>query len=100
MPYGLSPAQLEALCAVFAAYPAVQAVWIYGSRARGDYRPGSDIDLCIFGEGLDLRMESQLYHALDDLLLPYHIDLALAHKLTNSPLLARIEQEGQWIYQS
>ncbi|MFN9945187.1 MAG: nucleotidyltransferase domain-containing protein, partial [bacterium] len=55
---------------VLAGFPEVEKAVLYGSRAKGNYKPGSDIDLTLFGEELDERVMSRLYWALDDLLLP------------------------------
>ena len=46
-PFGLPPATLDKLNSVFAQHNAIDSVVIYGSRAKGNYRPGSDIDLTI-----------------------------------------------------
>ena len=49
MQYGLSAQTLQKICDVFANYPQVEEAVLYGSRARGDYKNGSDIDLTLRG---------------------------------------------------
>jgi len=92
--YGLPPDQIEKIQAIFAKYPQVKRVLLYGSRAKGDYRNGSDIDLTLLGESLDLAVQFDLENELDDLLLPYKIDLSIFQHIDNPSLLAHIQQVG------
>jgi predicted nucleotidyltransferase len=93
--FGLTETTRYKINAVFARYPQCQAAILYGSRAKGNYHNGSDIDLTLIGEALGydelLRIETEL----DDLLLPYQIDLSLHQQLTNPDLLAHIQRVGQ-----
>ena len=81
---GLPPEASARLLAVLSAEPAVQEVWLYGSRAMGRHRPGSDIDLTLVAPGLRHEDRLRLLGALDDLLLPWSIDLSLQHELPDS----------------
>jgi predicted nucleotidyltransferase len=72
------------LLAVLSAEPAVQEVWLYGSRAMGRHRPGSDIDITLVAPDLRHHDRLRLMAALDDLLLPWSIDLSLQHELPDS----------------
>ena len=49
----------------------VDAIWLFGSRAMGRERPGSDIDLCVDAAHLSNRDRLRLMAAIDDLLLPW-----------------------------
>jgi len=62
---------------LFDCHPEVQHVWIYGSRALNAALAGSDIDLVLEGEGLTHQSLLRLSAAIDDLLLPYKLDLSL-----------------------
>ncbi len=92
--YGLKPETIQAMRGVFEKYPAVQQATLYGSRAKGNYRPGSDIDLTLEGEGLDLSTLHKIENDLDDLLLPYKIDLSLLKHIQNPELLDHIRRVG------
>lgn len=92
--YGLPAHAIAKLCKVFSQYPQITAVTLYGSRAKGNYRPGSDIDLTLIGEALDLPTLLAIENQLDDLLLPWSIDLSLCHHIDNSSLLEHIERVG------
>ena len=91
---GLPPEASARLLAVLSAEPAVQEVWLYGSRAMGRHRPGSDIDLTLVGPNLRHEDRLRLMAALDDLLLPWSIDLSLQHELPE-PLRQHVARVGQ-----
>jgi predicted nucleotidyltransferase len=81
---GVPPEASTRLMALLTAEPAVQQVWLYGSRAMGRHRPGSDIDLTLVAPGLRYEDRLRLMGALDDLLLPWSLDLSLHHELPDS----------------
>jgi predicted nucleotidyltransferase len=91
---GLPPEASARLLAVLSAEPAVQEAWLYGSRAMGRHRPGSDIDLTLVAPGLSHHDRLRLMAALDDLLLPWSIDLSLQHELPES-LRQHVTRVGQ-----
>ncbi|MCO6439712.1 MAG: nucleotidyltransferase domain-containing protein [Nitrococcus mobilis] len=97
-PYGLPPHVLEQLKAVFRAWPRIERVILYGSRAKGNYRKGSDIDLCLEGQALEVADLLKLDAQIDDLLLPWKFDLSLRQMIDNPNLLAHIERVGVPIY--
>jgi predicted nucleotidyltransferase len=72
---------------------------VYGSRAKGTYRRGSDIDLTLKGELLDFAELMQIEDQIDDLLLPYTVDLSEYRQLSNPDLLDHIDRVGIVIYQ-
>ena len=94
MPYGLTDEDIQAITGVFDQYPAIEQAILYGSRAKGNYRPNSDIDLSLKGESLTLSTLFQIENDLDDLLLPYKIDLSIFHKIDNPDLVEHIERVG------
>lgn len=73
-------AQLR-LLEVLLAEPQLQAVWLFGSRAMGRHHRGSDIDLCLVAPDLTHSDRPRLMAAVDDLLLPWRVDLTLRHEL-------------------
>lgn len=93
--FGLSFDTQEKIKAIFKLHPKIQKVIIYGSRAKGNYRPGSDIDITLFAEDMSLTELFQIENELDDLLLPYKIDLSLFHNLENPSLIDHINRVGQ-----
>ncbi|MBM5817943.1 MAG: nucleotidyltransferase domain-containing protein [Cyanobacteria bacterium K_Offshore_surface_m2_239] len=95
----MPPAALAAIQQVLAGHPAVEQAILYGSRALGRHRPSSDIDLTLIGSDLSAITLSKVDSELDDLLLPWVIDLSRFASLTHPGLLAHIERFGQVIYQ-
>lgn len=91
--YGLSSIELQQIRQVFASQPAVKEVWLYGSRARGDYKPYSDIDIMLVGD-LTISHLADMETKLDDLLLPYKIDLSRLQSIQNTALKANIARDG------
>lgn len=96
--YGLKPDTIKCITSVFEKEPAVEKVILYGSRAKGNYRQGSDIDLTLEGENLDLTILQRMENDIDDLMLPYKLDLSLLKHIRNTELLDHIEQVGKVFY--
>ena len=97
-PFGLSMATLDKLNSVFARHGAIDSVLIYGSRAKGNYRPGSDIDLTIKGGDIPFAEFMQIEEEIDDLMLPYTVDLSQYRQIGNPELLAHIDRVGMAVY--
>jgi predicted nucleotidyltransferase len=100
MKYGLNKATLESMIRIFEKYPEIQRVILYGSRAKGNFREGSDIDLSIKSKNIDLQKLFRIENDLDDLLLPYKIDISLFHHISNPDLREHIERVGVDIYKN
>lgn len=100
MKYGLSEQTRQKICDVFVRYPQVEEVVLYGSRARGDYKNGSDIDLTLHGgDSLTHTILSKIANDLDDQLLPYTIDLSIFKNIKNPDMVEQIERIGVIFYQ-
>jgi len=96
--FGLKPSTLQKLCSVLQSYPKVQSAVIYGSRAKGTHKLGSDIDLTLKGNKLSISDLSAIEASLDDLLLPYNIDLSIFDQIENPALLDHIQRVGIEIF--
>ncbi|MAZ77828.1 MAG: hypothetical protein CMF39_04050 [Legionellaceae bacterium] len=79
-------------------HPKISRAILYGSRAKGTYRPNSDIDLTLRADELDYAELVKVENELDDLLLPYTIDLSDYQKIDNPELIAHIDRVGQIFY--
>lgn len=98
MKFGLKDKHIDAINFLFSQYEGIDRVWVYGSRAKGNYKIGSDIDLTLEGKGLSFSEQMRLENELDDLLLPYKIDLSQLHKISNEGLLEHIRRVGKIFY--
>ena len=97
MRFGLSDSVIEKILNVFRSNSNIQEAVIFGSRAMGNYREGSDIDITLKGsitfDNL-LRIESEI----DNQMLPYKFDVSLFEKLKNQELLKHINSVGKIFY--
>ena len=99
MKYGLSEITIEKIRGVFEAFPEVERAILYGSRAKGNFKPTSDIDLTLYGDALTPDLRLTIASELDDLLLPYTIDLSIFDELYLAKLREHIERVGVVFYE-
>ena len=95
---GLTDAQLALLCDIFKKHLAIESVKLYGSRAKGTFHTRSDVDLVIFGAGIDRFLIAELLLELMESDLPYTVDLQSYHDLKNRALIEHIDRVGRVIY--
>lgn len=96
--FGLRSSVIDMIRAVFANYPSVTEVRVYGSRAKGDYKPGSDIDLSIMDQKVSSEQLMRIVTELDDLPTLYSIDLSLFRQIENPALTEHILRVGKVFY--
>ena len=99
MKFGLKDHTIAAIQACLARHKRIAEAILYGSRAMGTYRRGSDIDLTLRGE-LTLSDVFRLENEIDDLLLPYSLDISLYRQISSPDLLDHIERRGVLFYQN
>lgn len=99
MDFGLKKEHIDAINNVFNEYQNIEKVLIYGSRAKGTHKPGSDIDLVIAEKEISFSQMMEITNKLDDLLLPYKIDISQKSKISNSDLIDHINRVGKIFYQ-
>ncbi|HWZ35309.1 MAG TPA: nucleotidyltransferase domain-containing protein [Mucilaginibacter sp.] len=97
MQFGLSENTVLKINSVLGQYPAVEKAVVYGSRARGNFKSSSDIDITLKGK-LNLRVLSDISLKLDDLLLPYKLDLSIYNHIANPELLDHIDRVGKVLW--
>lgn len=100
MKYGLKTHVVEKINGVFAQHIEVKKVTLYGSRAKGNYKNGSDIDLTMHGDAdLTLNVMYKIMTELDDLLLPYMIDLSIFSTIGDPDVVEHIQRVGVLFYE-
>ena len=92
--YGFSEKTLTNLLKIFQENHLVESVILFGSRAEGNFREGSDIDLALVGEKLDMNALRKIELQLDNLVLPYHLDIVIYHKIREPALKEHIDENG------
>ena len=95
---GLTKEDIDRIKAIFSKYGPIEKVLIYGSRAKGNYRPASDIDLTIIGRNIDPNLQLKIEFDLDDLMLPYKFDISIYDKITNPEFIEHINKVGKEFY--
>lgn len=100
MEFGLKDSEINALRETLASIPEVEEAIIYGSRARGTNRISSDIDITLKGRNLTYLQLALLDAKIDDLYLPYFVDLSLFSMLKNEDLIESIAREGKVLYRN
>jgi len=98
MVFGLKDEVIERIRGVFRKYPEIEMAILYGSRAKGEHKPSSDIDLTLKGENLTETIRNQISLDLDDLLLPYLIDISIHAHIGNKDLMEHIDRVGKEFY--
>jgi uncharacterized protein len=98
MRFGLSEVAIQKICNVLSKFTAVETAILYGSRAKGNFRAGSDIDLTLKGDQIDFRTFCSIANQLDDLLLPQTADLSVYSDIQNQDLLDHISRVGVVFY--
>ena len=96
--FGLKQETLDRIIHVFATSDVVEEVIIYGSRAKGNYREGSDIDITLKGEKLHNTHPGQFLRAIDELNLPWLFDISIYHLIDNPDLIDHIDRVGNTLY--
>ena len=99
MKYGLKEETIAGMQTIFSNFPEVEKAILYGSRAKGNFKPASDIDITLTGDLLNLEILNRIDWKLDDLLLPYTIDLSILKHIKNEDLIENIKREGLIIYE-
>ncbi|MDG1278509.1 MAG: nucleotidyltransferase domain-containing protein [Algoriphagus sp.] len=77
----------------------IMQVVLYGSRAKGNYKPGSDLDLVLIGDKLELADQLSFWADLDESWQPYFFDVAILQNIKNDELLDHINRVGKVIYE-
>lgn len=99
MHYGLTKLQYDQIVKVFSNHKEVEAVILYGSRAKGTQKSYSDIDITIVSESMDLSLLQKIEVELDDLMLPYKFDVSIHKNIDNKELLEHIKRVGKIVYE-
>jgi predicted nucleotidyltransferase len=98
MEFGLSDTEINKINQVFSSFPEIEEVIVYGSRAKGNFRAGSDIDMTLTGKDLNLHLINEVNGKIDDLLMPYMFDLSILKQIKNQDLTDHIRRIGKTFY--
>lgn len=99
MKYGLTSQELDSIMCVFSKTPEVEKAVLFGSRAKGNFRPGSDVDIVVFGEQLDFNKFLNLKINFDELDLLQAIDLIKYESIEDNKVIEHINRVGKILYE-
>jgi uncharacterized protein len=98
MNLGLDKKTMDRMRVVFSNHPEIMQVIIFGSRAKGNFKEGSDIDFALIGPDIHRNLISTLQQEIDKLNTPYKVDILIFHEIESPELKAHIERVGKVFY--
>jgi len=96
--YGLNEREINIISEIFKKYSQVKDVRIFGSRAKGIFHCGSDVDLSICGGEVTPKILRQIKSDLEESNLPYNVDLLDFNKINNTALKEHIIRVGKPLF--
>jgi predicted nucleotidyltransferase len=97
--FGLSENDLAAMTDVLSQFSSVYQALIFGSRAKGNYKPGSDVDLVVKGDSLSFDDITRIGYLLnEETMMPYRFDVLHYETITAPELVDHIDRVGVPIY--
>jgi predicted nucleotidyltransferase len=94
---GLSKKKKKKMQKIFLKYLEIENAILFGSRAKGNFRNNSDIDIALNGD-ISLTIRNKIFNDLEELNLPFEIDLIIFNKIDNPELIRHIERVGISFY--
>ena len=99
MSSGLSQRDLEEINTILRLFPEVEEAVLFGSRAKGNFKPGSDVDIAVKGQAIGHSCLSRLSYVLnEESLLPYFFDVVHFEQIADPDLLQHIQRVGVKLY--
>lgn len=99
MDFGLQQQDLHEITSILSKFPAIDEALLFGSRAKGTFKKGSDIDIAIKGKGINYEIVAALSFLLnEESTSPYFFDIVHFDDISEKELLEHIKRVGQCIY--
>ena len=92
---GISAEHSDQILALFKALPEKTQILLFGSRAKGNFREGSDIDIAVKGGSFGLDERNLILLKYDELNLPWKLDIVVYSLITDSALKEHIDRIGK-----
>lgn len=97
--FGISETSIKLICDTLSTYDTVEKAKVFGSRAIGNAKRGSDIDIVLYGERLNDSIIHEIKIILNEkLTIPYFVDILNFHVIENNKLIEHIKQFGKLLY--
>jgi len=99
--FGLKNKDIQAIKKILANYDQVASGFIFGSRAKGNFRPGSDVDIALKGARINPKVIIKISSELNEqTTMPYHFDVLNYKSIRNGDLLSHIDRVGKKFYKN
>ncbi len=99
MDNGLTEQDIKTIITVLKKFPTVEMALLYGSRAMGTFKKGSDVDIALKGKQLSSDTCSRIHFELEEeTLLPYFFDVTHYAAIENQNLKEHIDRVGKLLY--
>lgn len=96
---GLFEADLQNVVSVLIQFPEVEYASVFGSRAKGNFKNGSDVDIALKGKQLSFMIVARINSILnEETSMPYRFDVLNYETITNNELKEHIDRVGLVIY--
>lgn len=95
---GLNDKEISMLKDSLKVNPKIEYALVFGSRAMGNCKKGSDVDIALFGSDLSIKDISRILEDMDNKLFPYFLDIVIYDKISNLKLKAHIDEFGEELY--
>jgi len=92
--FGLNERELELIRGILRQHPEVTRAQIFGSRAKGNYQPNSDVDIAVWGDIAPIEL-ARIIGELEELPLPYRFDVTAYDRISHAPLREHIDRVGK-----
>lgn len=96
--FGLTQRDMNTLVSILQKHNTIKDVVIFGSRAKGNYKTGSDIDLVIMNKDVSNTELIQLKNDFEESSLPYFVDVLNYHSIQTPDLINHISRVGEQLY--
>ncbi len=97
--YGLLISDINDIISVLTQNQKIEKIVLFGSRAKGNFSPGSDIDIAVFGKKLTTFDVIDVLALLDELFLPYKFDIVIFERIKEDELKKHINRAGKLLYE-
>jgi uncharacterized protein len=98
--FGLKDGDIKTIRDILAKHSEVEKAFVFGSRAKGNYKNGSDVDIALKGEKITFKTISDINYELnEETLMPYGFDILNYHTIQNPDLVVHIDRVGVCFYE-
>lgn len=98
MRFGLSDQELQTIIGTLKKFPEIEEAVVFGSRAMGRERKGSDVDVALKGNGVEAVVFAVSHELNEESPLPYYFDIVDYQSITTAELKEHIDRVGKSLY--